>query len=348
MIKLLELKRPRMVAEAAAAGKGLHIALEVLVFIAVFIVCSLAQLILLIAGEAVLILSNKDYRQAAIAGDTQMLMQSNGMLILMLFTDAVMILMTLLFCKLIQKRKMATLGFRKPGMLKEYFVGLGAGLVLFSAAVLLCVTTGSLKFHGISSTFSIGVFVLFLLGFMVQGMAEEVLCRGYFLVSVGRRYPLAVGILANSLLFAALHLSNGGISVLAFLNLVLFGVFASVYFIKRGNIWGVGALHSIWNLAQGNLYGIRVSGMQVGCSLLSSEMVTSRKLINGGDFGLEGGLAVTLVLTAGTLIMLATRQQQYTEDAPAAEHIGKLACTDAQTLDGQADTSKESDISDCE
>lgn len=318
MIKLLELKKPRMVAEAAAAGKGLHIALEVLVFIAVFIVCSLAQLILLIAGEAVLILSNEDYRQAAIAGDSQMLMQSNGMLILMLFTDAGIILMTLLFCKLIQKRKMATLGFRKPGMLKEYFVGLAAGLALFSAAVLLCVATGSLKFHGISSTFSVGVFVLYLLGFMVQGMAEEVLCRGYFLISVGRRYPLAVGILANSLLFAALHLSNGGISVLAFLNLVLFGVFASVYFIKRGNIWGVGALHSIWNLAQGNLYGIRVSGMQVGCSLLSSEMVTSRKLINGGSFGLEGGLAVTLVLTAGTLIMLATRQQQYTEDAPAA------------------------------
>lgn len=325
MIKLLKLKKPKMVAEAAAAGKGLNIALEVLVFIAVFFVSSMAQGILMTPGQLIVMFSNEDYRNAAVAGDlqravevTQELVQTNSMLILSLLSTAGIILVTLLFCKLIQKRKMTTVGFQKTGMLKEYLVGLGVGLVIFSVAVLLCVVTGSLKLQGISATFSISVFVLFLLGFMIQGMAEEVLCRGYFLVSVGRRYPLAVGILANSLLFAALHLLNSGISVLAFINLVLFGVFASVYFIKRGNIWGVGALHSIWNLAQGNIYGIRVSGMQVNCSLLSSEMVAGRELINGGDFGLEGGLAVTLVLVVGTLIMLATKQQRYVEDVPAA------------------------------
>ncbi len=133
-------------------------------------------------------------------------------------------------------------------------------------------------------------------------------------MSVSRRYPLAVGIIANAVLFAALHLLNNGITVLAFINLVLFGVFASVYFVKRGNIWGVGALHSIWNLAQGNVYGIRVSGIQTSCSVLSSEMVAGRELINGGDFGLEGGLAVTIVLVVGTLVLLATRQRRYVED----------------------------------
>ena len=86
------------------------------------------------------------------------------------------------------------------------------------------------------------------------------------------------------------------------------------YFVKRGNIWGVGALHSIWNLAQGNVYGIRVSGMQTGCSVLSSEMVAGRELINGGDFGLEGGLAVTIVLVVGTLVLLMTKQQRYVEN----------------------------------
>ena len=190
--------------------------------------------------------------------------------------------------------------------------------MILSVAVLLCVVTGSLKIQGLSATFSIGVFVMFLLGYMIQGMAEEVLCRGYFLVSVSRRYPLAVGIAANAVFFAALHLLNDGISVLAFINLVLFGIFASVYFVKRGNIWGVGALHSIWNLVQGNVYGIRVSGMQSNCTILSSEMVAGRELINGGDFGLEGGLAVTIVLVAGTLIMLATKQQRYGEETTEA------------------------------
>lgn len=321
MAELFNLKKPKMVTEAAAAQKGLHIVLEILIFVAVFLVSTIMQLAVLAPVEIILMFSSADYINAAVSGDqqaialaTEALMQSNALTIAMLFSTAGMILTALLFCKLIQKRKMTTVGFQKPGMWKEYLCGMAVGFGIFSVAVLICVVTGSLKIRGLSATFSVGIFLLFLVGYLVQGMAEEVLCRGYFLVSVSRRYPLAVGIAANALLFAALHLLNDGISVLAFINLVLFGVFASIYFIKRGNIWGVGALHSIWNLAQGNFYGIRVSGMQTSCSVLTSEMVSGRELINGGDFGLEGGLAVTIVLVLGSLILLMTRQQRYAEE----------------------------------
>lgn len=321
MTKLLELKKPRMVAEAAEKREGLNIVLEILVFIAVFVVCSIAQIIVVVPIQVVLMYTNSDYMNAAMNGDiagaaeaANALVRTDTMTILMLFSNAGIILVTLLFCKLIQKRKVTTVGFQKPDMWKEYLSGMGIGFGIFTVAVLICVITGSLKIQGMSPSFSIGIFVLFLLGYLIQGMAEEVLCRGYFLVSVSRRYPLAVGIIANAVIFAALHLLNDGITVLAFINLVLFGVFASVYFIKRGNIWGVGALHSIWNLAQGNVYGIRVSGIQTKCSVLASEMVTGRELITGGDFGLEGGLAVTIVLVVGTLVLLATRQQRYAEN----------------------------------
>ena len=321
MTKLLELKKPQMVAEAARERKGLNIALEILVFIAVFVVSSIAEMVIVVPVEIVLMYTDPNYLNAVMNGDmagaieaANALAQTNALTIVMLFSNAGIILVTLLFCKLIQKRKVTTVGFQKPGMWKEYLSGLGIGFGIFTVAVLICVMMGALKIQGLSPSFSIGVFVLFLLGYLVQGMAEEVLCRGYFLVSVSRRYPLAVGIIANAVLFAALHLLNNGITVLAFINLVLFGVFASVYFVKRGNIWGVGALHSIWNLAQGNVYGIRVSGIQTSCSVLSSEMVAGRELINGGDFGLEGGLAVTIVLVVGTLVLLATRQQRYVED----------------------------------
>lgn len=325
MVELFNLKKPKMVTEAAAAQKGLHIVLEILIFVAVFLVSTIMQLAVLAPVEIILMFSSADYMNAAVSGDqqaielaTEALMQSNALTIAMLFSTAGMILTALLFCKLIQKRKMTTVGFQKPGMWKEYLCGMAVGFGIFSVAVLICMVTGSLKIRGLSATFSVGIFLLFLVGYLVQGMAEEVLCRGYFLVSVSRRYPLAVGIAANALLFAALHLLNDGISVLAFINLVLFGVFASIYFIKRGNIWGVGALHSIWNLAQGNFYGIRVSGMQTSCSVLTSEMVAGRELINGGDFGLEGGLAVTIVLVLGSLILLMTRQQRYTEESMSA------------------------------
>ena len=113
-----------------------------------------------------------------------------------------------------------------------------------------------------------------------------------------------VAVFSNAVIFAALHLLNNGISVLAFINLVLFGVFASLYFIKRGSIWGIGALHSMWNLVQGNFWGLRVSGIASECSIFRSTMVEGRSIINGGAFGPEGGLGVSGVLLIGICILL--------------------------------------------
>ena len=306
-----KLTAPDTVLKAREARRGMNGFLEILVFIAVFLVVAVAESILMVPMLWSLMSADAGFQEAAASGNAAWLMEAADRLmsgdsatLCMLFANLAMILVVLLFCRLIQKRRPVTLGFVRKNIAKEYLKGLGAGFLAFSGAVLLCILTGSLKLEGISPGFHPGIFLLFVLGFMIQGMAEEVLCRGYFLVSFGRRHSMWAAVLANSLIFAALHLANSGISVLAFINLTLFGVFASVYFIKTGNIWGVGALHSIWNLAQGNIYGIRVSGIVTKCSVFASAPVEGRSLINGGAFGLEGGLAVTAVLLAGTLLLL--------------------------------------------
>lgn len=303
-------EKPQVVVEAAKAKKGLHWSLEILVFIAVFIVSTLAMVLVMVPVEIVMLFTNADYQNALVANDMNAIAEasmkvasSEGLTIFMLVINAVMILVTWLFCKLFQKRKMATLGFCKKGAVKEYLIGLLVGFVCFSAAVLLGVLSGALKVEGISSSFSIGIFVLYTIGFMIQGMAEEVMCRGYFMVSIARRYSLVAAVLINSIGFAALHLGNSGISVLAFINLSLFGIFASLYFIRRGNIWGIGAVHSIWNLVQGNFYGIKVSGMEVTNSFLTMTSVEGKEFLNGGEFGLEGSIFVTLVLAVGIVIL---------------------------------------------
>ncbi len=324
MKEFWKLEKPQVVQDAAKSQKGLHIILELLIFVAVFVVCTIGQSILLIPGMIVVLIFNPDFMQMILMAETstpEEIMQaysdmvvkitsSDSVALLSLFSTIAMTLLVMLFCKILQKRKMNTLGFHKKGWVREYLVGWFVGFVLFSAAVLICVVTGSLTIEGISPTFAIGTFLLFTIGFIIQGMSEEVLCRGYFLVSVGRRYSMLVAIIANSVFFAALHLANSGISVLALVNLTLFGVFASVYFVKRNDIWGICAVHSVWNLAQGNVFGIRVSGMELSCSVLSSEMTQGKELINGGAFGLEGGLAVTIVLMVGIVILLLTKGKE--------------------------------------
>lgn len=303
-------EKPAAVVEAAETKKGWNWAVELLVFVVVFIVCTIGQILFMMPTELMMLYRDQAYQAALGAADADAIMEasmqlasSDAYMIVSLFSDAMMILLVCLFCKLIQKRKMSTLGFRKKNMVREYLTGMLAGFVVFSAAVLLGVLSGGLKINGISPEFSIGFFLMYLLGYMVQGMGEEVLCRGYLLVSIGRRYPMYLAILLNSVFFAALHLFNGGITVLAFINLSLFGIFASVYFIRRGNIWGIGAFHSIWNLVQGNFYGIRVSGMSVSNSFLESVPVEGKDLLNGGAFGMEGSIFATLVLVAGIVIL---------------------------------------------
>lgn len=288
-----------MVQEAAQTG-GKNVILEILMFVGVFIGVSIIQYIpTLVAGFMLYV----TYDQ---------------LMMVHLFVTVIMTLMTMLFCKVIQKRKMRTLGFKKPGMWKEYGIGLVVGFVMMAVIVLVGVVTGSmtLTFNPEAATGAgIGMLVLLFFGFVLQGMSEEVLCRGYFLVSLARKKGyMWMAVIVNAVAFAALHLGNAGIAPLAFVNLILFGIFASVYFVKRGNIWGIAAIHSIWNFAQGNIFGVLVSGNDFGTTIFKSEINESMTLINGGDFGLEGGILVTIVMIVGTLMMLITKQKDVAEE----------------------------------
>lgn len=314
------IERSQVMEEAAQSKKGLLWILELLVFVAVFFVGTMAQSFIVAPVQMLTLFRDAEYLEAVGSGDvgaimeasmaaTQRMMSSDWYMIATLFSDIALILIVFLFCRFIQKRKIRTLGFVKTGMLKEYGIGVLAGFLFFSACVLISALFGGIRIQGVSPEFSIGIFICYLLGFMVQGMAEEVLCRGYFLCSYARRYPVYAAVLANSLFFAALHLLNSGITVLAFINLTLFGIFASLYFIRRGSIWGIGAFHSIWNLVQGNFYGIQVSGTPLGNSLFVTEMVDGKSLWNGGSFGMEGSLVCTIVYVVGIAFLLTRKNK---------------------------------------
>lgn len=295
-----KLKKSDMVQEAAQTG-GKNVILEILMFIGVFLVATIVEYIpILIIGFSGLV----DF---------------DGLMMTALFCTVIMTVMTMLFCKLLQKRKMWTLGFKKPGMWKEYGIGLLIGFAMMAVIVLVGVLTGSmtLTFNPEAATAAgIGSLVLLFVAFVFQGMSEEVLCRGYFLVSLARKKGnMWMAVIVNALAFAALHLGNAGIAPLAFVNLSLFGIFAGVYFVKRGNIWGISAIHSIWNFAQGNVFGVLVSGNDFGTTIFTSEINESMVLINGGDFGLEGGILVTVVMLVGTAMMLLTKQKDVAEEA---------------------------------
>ena len=64
------------------------------------------------------------------------------------------------------------------------------------------------------------------------------------------------------------------------------------------------AMHTAWNLTQGNIYGLQVSGNDAAHSVfLTNYSSNASATITGGAFGPEGGLATTAVAVVCLIIV---------------------------------------------
>ena len=305
-----EIRKPKFM-QAAAVKRGHGIFGEICIAIALFIVGSMASGIIQVPAMMVNMLGNNDYINMITSGqpDINKMMQliSNmpeWMTIVTLISELLIIVVVCLYCRFVEKRKLNTLGFKTEGAILNYLKGMFFSLVIFSVAYLICVLTKSITFDGIAQNISVIYIVGYFIGYMIQGMAEEVLCRGYFFVSLTRRYHVINSAIFSALFFAMLHGMNAGVDGLAMFNLFLYGLFAALLFADCENIWIVGAFHSVWNFVQGNLYGISVSGNKITSSIFTSTSVDGgATVINGGSFGMEGGFAITIVLVIAIVIV---------------------------------------------
>lgn len=223
--------------------------------------------------------------------------------IVFLASSGLYIIASIIYCKCFEKRSLFGIGFNKRGIIPEYLLGLAVGAVMISAPALICYLTGCVEFS-LSASASPLAIVLFFLAFILQGLGEEVLFRGYLLTSLSRRHNVWVAIIISSLMFAVFHVPNANFSIIAFINIALFGIFAAVFMLKRGSIWGVGAIHTAWNFLQGNIFGISVSGNPKFSSVLEAVNADFGSILSGGDFGLEGGLGATVILLVALLCAL--------------------------------------------
>lgn len=292
-----------------------------LIFLAVYEVVSLITSIIVI-GPTMYYMLTSDVVQNILAGyygpmeGTMELigLVTNSMppwlLLVNLFATVGTYIPVLIYCTKIERRPLRTIGFTKKGAVGEYVAGLGIGLVMFGAVYGLMLLSGQAEFAGFSPDISVGMLILFFLGFMIQGMSEEVLCRGFYYVSAGITNP-AAALFASSAIFSLLHILNPGVTLLALVNVFLFGVFAALYFLRRGDIWGIGAIHTIWNFAQGNLFGCSVSGTGNGGSVLLTRFSQDSTLFTGGTFGPEGGIAVTIILVIGIAVLLPMKNKNH-------------------------------------
>ncbi|MCP5060917.1 MAG: CPBP family intramembrane metalloprotease, partial [Ignavibacteriae bacterium] len=216
--------------------------------------------------------------------------------LIVLFGTAIALIF--LWIRFFEGRSISSLGFIKEGAVKSYLSGFAFGIILNTIVVLIMAMFGSIEIAAESTNITgvnaIGIVVLFLFGFVVQGAGEEILSRGWMFQVIGARYKPWIGVLITSIFFALIHLGNSGVNPASVINLILVAVLLILFVMNEGSLWFACAWHSAWNWTLGNFYGLSVSGKGDVVSIFDLN-TTGNELISGGGFGPEGSLVTTFV-----------------------------------------------------
>ncbi len=252
-----------------------------------------SMLIGVIIGILLLIKGNSDYLMnfnTESTAEYELIFQVSTSLSNILF-----IISCIIIWKIFEKKKINKMGITsiKNGY-KELGIGLILGAITMSIVAISIIAIGNVKLVNSISKPQISISLLYgLISFIFVGFGEEILSRGYIMSVLKQTRNIWLILIGPALIFAALHLGNEGIDVLSFINLFLVGVLFAYMFMKSKNIWMPIGYHITWNYFQGYIWGFGVSGISVD-GLYKIENVTNN-IINGGAFGPEGGIIVTIV-----------------------------------------------------
>jgi len=209
------------------------------------------------------------------------------------------ILSVWIFRRFIDRKSMVSLGLTFENYRNDLIAGMGWGIALIVIGFVVLYLSGMLKIVGTS--FNLLDLILYFILFIIAAFNEEILVRGYILSNLMDSMNKYVALIVSSVLFAALHLANANMSVIAFINLVLAGLILGIYYIHKRNLWFPIGIHLTWNFFQGPVFGFEVSGNKTGSIILQE--VNGSDLLTGGEFGLEGSLIATVSIILMTLVI---------------------------------------------
>ena len=199
----------------------------------------------------------------------------------------------------------------KGNNMKMLALGLGVGLGMNLLCAFVAMANGDIRLT-FSSFRPISFLVIFAAVF-VQSSAEELLCRVFVYHRLMRRYGKPVlAVLVNSVFFALNHIFNDGISVLAMLNIFLYGLLFSAMVVYMDSPWATMTAHTAWNFCQNILLGLPNSGNVLPYSVFKLETAAATdSFAYSVAFGLEGAITacVTLFVVAALIVWWGTKHK---------------------------------------
>jgi membrane protease YdiL (CAAX protease family) len=231
-------------------------------------------------------------------------------------------LATLLMAR-IEGRTFSDYGFGPRRSLGHFAAGLAWGAAALALLVAMLRGAGLLVFDGrlLSGAGALRYGAVWLGGFLLVGLTEEMLARGYMQFTLtrgcaaiyrrllGARRPELPGFwtaaVILSIAFSYNHLENPGESPLGLLSAGLIGMVFCLSLARTGSLWWAIGFHASWDWAQSFLFGVADSGTLIQGRLFNTHPV-GRVVLSGGLTGPEGSVLILPVLGVIVAVVVVT------------------------------------------
>jgi membrane protease YdiL (CAAX protease family) len=139
--------------------------------------------------------------------------------------------------------------------------------------------------------------IFWALVFLLVGLFEEFLLRGYSQFTLSRGIGFWPAALVLSCAFGLIHLRNGGENWRGLLAAAVIGLFFCLTLRRTGSLWFAVGFHAAWDWGETFFYSVPDSGMVAPGHLLSSSLRGSEWL-SGGSVGPEGSVLCFVVIAS--------------------------------------------------
>jgi membrane protease YdiL (CAAX protease family) len=147
--------------------------------------------------------------------------------------------------------------------------------------------------------------VLWFFFFLVVGFFEEYSFRGYFLFTMGDGIGFWPAAIIQAVLFARVHMGNGGETRVGIIAAGIFALFAAATLWRTGSLWLAVGAHAGWDWGQSYFFGVNDSGLQVPGHLLNPHLAQGPDWLTGGSVGPEGSVVTLILWVLMTVLFLA-------------------------------------------
>jgi membrane protease YdiL (CAAX protease family) len=214
--------------------------------------------------------------------------------------------------KAIERRAMREFSLRDLPTLG--LVGLVLGTVLFSLVVLVLWLAGS--YHVTGTNPDVDWLPTVLIVGVGAGVSEEIMMRGVLFRIAEEGLGTWCALAISALVFGAAHIFNPGATLWSSLAIAIeAGVLLALLYHVTRSLWPCIGLHAAWNIMQGTVFGIPVSGTQAHGWLISNR--TGPDWLSGGIFGAEASVVALIACSACSVLLLIVALRRRTIVPPA-------------------------------